>query len=213
MFSIDLLKGKGKGRQIGLRSTVLKAVLFLIPVVAVVAWAASYQQDCIQVKHQQTEIHKNQETIDNSTKAVKAYYQMKAQSAEMRKCLDVITKGLSFRIQTSDLMVELVQTLPEDVFIYEIDMDRTASLEKVQHQKTGEIKRNLVIQRKLKLIICGYDSVQSDQAVREYVSRLKKSAILSEIFTDIKPSARQQGAVEERSATYYEIECILRKQG
>ena len=213
MFLIDLLKGKGKAGQCGLNSKALKIVPFLIPAIAVVAWAASYQQDCDQVSRQKTEIRKNQETIDLSVKPVKAYYRMNSQYAKMSKCLNVITKGLSYRIQTSDLLVELVQTLPEDIFLYEMDMGREANIEREKDTKTGDIKQRLVVQRNLTLVLCGFDPLQSDKAIREYVDRMKESALLSEIFAEIKPAGRQQGQVDGRSATYYEIECILRKQG
>ena len=213
MFLIDLLKGKGKSGQGGLNNKALKMVPFLIPAIAVVAWAASYQQDCAQISRQKTEIRKNQETIDLSVKPVRAYYQMNSQYAEMSKCLDVITKGLSYRIQTSDLLVELVQTLPEDIFLYEMEMDRAASMERKKKAKTGDIEQRLVVQRNLKLVLCGFDPLQSDKAIREYVDRMKESTLLSEIFAEIKPAGRQQGQVDGRSATYYEIECVLRKQG
>jgi hypothetical protein len=70
----------------------------------------------------------------------------------------------------------------------------------------------LVIRRKLKLVLCGYDGDQGDAAVQEYINTLKESALLSEIFTEMKPSARQQGEVDGRPAIYYEIECVLREQ-
>ncbi len=213
MFAIDLLKGKGRTGRCGLDSMAMKVVPFLIPAIAMVAWAASYQQDCAQINRQKTEIRKNQETIDLSVKPVKAYYQMNSQFAEMRKCLDAITKGLAYRIQTSDLLVELTQALPEDIFLYEMDLDRTVGMEREKNPETDEITQRLVVQRNLKLVLCGFDPVQSDNAIREYVDRMKKSGILSGIFADIKPAARQQGQVDGRSATYYEIECVLRKQG
>ena len=35
---------------------------------------------------------------------------------------------------------------------------------------------------------------------------------MTEVFTEMKPSARQQGEVDGRAAIYYEIECVLREQ-
>ena len=93
MFSIDLLKGKGIPKKVNLRRTMFKAVPLLIPVIAVVAWAASYQNDCVRLKNQMGKIQKNQITIDNSSLAVKAYCQMNSQLTEMRKKLETITNN------------------------------------------------------------------------------------------------------------------------
>ena len=213
MFSIDLLNGKGKPSKSDLKSTLLKAVPLLIPVIAVIAWAASYQQDCFQVETQMAAIRKNQVTIDDSTQAVKAYCRMNSQLAEMRKYMETVTKGMPYRVQVSDLLVEFVQILPDDIIIHEMELDRKPTLKRVQEEETGNLKEYLVVQRNLKLVLCGFDVVDSDQSVREYVSALKNSKVLSDVFTDFKPPARQQGTVDGRTATYYEIECILQEQG
>ncbi|MBL7214930.1 MAG: hypothetical protein ISS71_04555 [Phycisphaerae bacterium] len=196
-----------------MRGTILKVVPFLIPAIAVVAWAASYQQEGTRIKDLKARICKNQVTIDDSKEAVQIYGRQNSLLTEMTKCLETVQKGLSYRIQVSDLLVELTQTLPDEIFIHEIDLNRTATVERTQQQGTGNIQERLVVERKLKLTLCGFDPVKSDQAVRKYVNSLKHSEILSGIFNDFKPSARQQGTVDRRPATYYEIECILREQG
>ena len=213
MFSIDLLNGKGKPPKNDLKSTLLKAVPLLIPVIAVIAWAASYQQDCAQIETQMATIRKNQVTIDDSTVAVKAYCQMNSRLSRMRKCMEMINTGLSYRVQVTDLLVEFVGILPDDIFIHEMELNRKPTLKRVQEKETGDTKEHLVVQRDVKLVLCGYDVVDSDQSVREYVNALKNSTVLSDVFADFKPSARKQGTVDGRSATYYEIECILREQG
>jgi len=213
MFSIDLLNGRGKPLKGNLKSTLLKAVPLLIPVIAVMAWAASYQQDCARVETQTAAIHRNQVKIVDSVMAVKSYCQMNSKLTEMRKYLEMIDKGLSYRVQVSDLLVEFVKTLPDDIFIYEIQLDRKPTLKREQKEGSGNVEEKLVLKRNLKLVLCGFDIADSDQSVREYVNTLKSSEVLSGVFTDFKPSARQQGTVDERSAIYYEIECTLRDQG
>jgi hypothetical protein len=131
----------------------------------------------------------------------------------MEKCLDDISKAMSYRVQVSEVFVELVQTLPENIFVYEMELDRSAAQEKIQQPDSDEVKQQLVIRRKLDLVLCGYDADKSDAAVQEYVNALKQSPLLTEVFAEIKPPARQQGEVDGRAAIYYEIECILREQG
>ena len=212
MFLIDLLKGKGKPLQSDLKRTMLKIVPFLIPVIAVVAWAASYQQDCARIQTQKTMIQKNQAMVEEAAEAVGAYHRMNAQITRANKCLETITKGLSYRIQVTDLLVELAQTLPDEIFIYEINLARTAGMEKAKEEENKNAKKHLVVRRKMELVLCGFDPVQSDQWVREYIDHLKASDVLADIFTDVKPAARWQGVIDQRPATYYEIECTLREQ-
>jgi hypothetical protein len=64
----------------------------------------------------------------------------------------------------------------------------------------------------LELVLCGFDSEKSDLAVQKYINNLNQSSLLKNIFTEIKPSARQQGEVDGRPAIYYELECALREQ-
>lgn len=213
MFSIDLLKGKGKPLKSDPKRTMLKTVPFLIPLIAVVAWAASYQQDCSRLQTQKAAIEKNQAVVDASQEAVEDYRQINAQITKMGHCLETITKGLSYRIQVSDLLVELAQKLPGEIFIYEMKLDRTTSVERLQQKNVSDAKEKVIVQRKLKLTLCGFDQVQSDKWVRDYVNYLKSSPVLANIFTDVKPAARRQGVVDQRPATYHEIECTLREQG
>lgn len=214
MFEIDLLKGKGCASKGNLPKMVTKAVPFLIPVIALTVWAASYQQNSVRIKSLQAATQKNRTVIDRSQQAVRAYRQMNMRLTKIDKRLEAITKGLNYRIQVTDLLVELVQALPAEIFLCEIELGRDVSMETLPKTPgdTKKQKKELVVQRKLDLVVCGYDPVQSDRWVREYVERLKTSELLDGIFTDVKPAARRQGTVDQRPATFYEIECIFREQ-
>ena len=141
------------------------------------------------------------------------YNKIDARIKGLEKCLNDISRALSYRIQVSDLLTELVQTLPESIFIYEMSMSRNAVNEKIQQENSAEVKQRLVVRRQLKLVLCGYDPEKSDVAVQDYVSELEKSPLLTGLFVEMKPSARQQGEVDGRPAIYYEIDCVLREQG
>lgn len=213
MFAIDLLKGKATPARRSLKKTALKAIPFLVPVMAVVLWADSYQQDCAEIRRQQTQIKQNQAVIDAARGDVKEYRQLKGQIAEVKQTLNTLTKGLNYRVQISDVLLELTQTLPDQIFLYEINLDRTTQMQKLPQEKGKEPKQRLLVQRNMKLIVCGYEPAQSDLWVREYVNALKSSEMLAAVFTEIKPASRRQGIVEEKPATFYEIECTLAEQG
>ncbi len=212
MFSIDLLKGRGRPQKGSPKRILAKIVAVLIPIMAVGAWAVSYQQDCILAETQQAAVQDNRDVIEASAKNMKVYQQINSQIAEAKRCMNDLTGGLCYRVQVSDWLVEFAQQLPETIFIYEAELDRQPQLEKVKDAKTDAMIQRLVIERDLKVVLCGFDAEGNDQLVREYVDQLKSSETLAQTFVDFTMTAQQQGTVDGRSATYYEIECILREQ-
>lgn len=213
MFSIDLLKGKELPEKPDLRKSALKAVPILIPLLAVTVLGAMIHHDGSKLKNHRQTLQENQKTIDLHSNDMAEYNEVSGQINGLKSCLNDISKALSYRVQVSDVMLELVQAMPEGIFLYEMDMERESAKEKIKIPDSKKTKQKLVVRRKLNLVLCGYDASGSDLAVQEYVAELKTLPLISKIFSDIKPSARQAGEVSGRSAIYYEIECVLREQG
>jgi len=212
MFSIDLLKGKGLPEKGDLKRSALKALPILIPVLAVTVLASAYQRDRASLQDQQQVLQSNQQQLELYTEDVAEYNKINLKIKGMQKCLKDISKAMAYRIQVSEVLVELVQALPESIFVYEMNLDRNSVQEKFQQPDSGEVKQQLVVRRKLKLVLCGHNADRSDAAIQEYINDLKQSPLLTEVFTKITPPTRQQGEVDGRPAIYYEIECELREQ-
>jgi len=212
MFSIDLLEGKGLPEKVDPKRWVLKALPILIPVLAVTVLGAAYQNDHAALCGRQQQLKSNQQQLERYVTDVVAYNKMNARISDMKKYLTDLSNAMNYRMQVSELLVELAQTLPEDIFLYEMKLNRKAEQEKVQKEGSGEVKQRLVVQRNLKLVLCGHDPARSDAQVQEYIQKLKQSELLNTIFSDIKPPTRGQGEVDGRPAIYYEIECVLREQ-
>ncbi|RLC07926.1 MAG: hypothetical protein DRI24_24125 [Deltaproteobacteria bacterium] len=213
MFSIDLLKGKGLPEKLDLKRSLLKALPILISVLAVTLFASAYQNDKVSLRDQQQLLSSSQQQLTLHTEDIAEYNKLNVKIKGMQKCLNDISRAMTYRIQVSEVLMELSQALPENIFVYEMNLNRKSVQKKIQDPDSGNVTQHLVVRRKLELVLCGYDADQSDVAVQEYVNVLKRSPLLAEIFTEIKPSARQQGEVEDRPAIYYEIECTLREQG
>ena len=212
MFSIDLLKGKGLPETIDPKRLVLRALPILIPVLAVTVFASAYQHGRISLRDQQQVLKSNQKELVLYTDDIAEHNRINSKIIGMKKCLNDISKAMAYRVQVSEVFVELVQAMPKDIFVYEMKMDRKPVQKKIQQPGSGEVKQQLVVRRKLNLVLCGYDAGRSDEAVQAYVNALKQSPLLAEIFSEITPPARQQGEVDGRDAIYYEIECVLREQ-
>lgn len=210
MFAIDLLKGKATPERVNFKKFIFRALLIAIPVASVAGLAAVYQLETVSAQTLQKSMGQKQQELDRYGKNVAEYNTAKLQINQMDRSLSEISKALAYRIQVSDILIELIQELPNTIFIEEIKMDRK-SIEKIERSSSSQ-KRKLAIQRKLDLVLCGLDPATSDRAVQEYLGKLEQSTLLSEVFTEINPSARQQGRIDEQNAIFYEIECVLREQ-
>ncbi|MHC4553031.1 MAG: hypothetical protein ACYSUT_09760 [Planctomycetota bacterium] len=213
MFSIDLLKGKGRPEKYSPRQMLTRAVPFVVPVLLVAAWAVSYQSDCAKAASHKAAIADNRSLVETQAKNVKMYQKLNSQTNALRLSLKDLNDGLRYRLQFSDLLVAFVETLPDDIFVEEVELDRKPMIDKRKDSTTGNITPHLLISRQLNLTLCRYDTGGDDQMVWDYIDALKRSEMLAPVFVDFKLAAQQQGTIDERSATYYEIECILRKQG
>lgn len=213
MFSIDLLKGKGLPHKTSPKRVLAKAVPFIVPVLLVAAWALSYQSDCAKAASHKAVIDENQLVVEAQAKNVKSYQQVNSQINRLDHCLNDLNAGLNYRVQVSDLLVAFIETLPDDIFIDEIEFDRKPTMEKRKDPKTNDITQYLSINRQLNLMLCRYDTDGDDQMVWDYIDALKQTEVLVPVFKDFKMTSQQQGMVDGRSATYYQIECSLCKQG
>ena len=213
MFAIDLLKGKGLPVKRSPRRMIARAVPFVVPLGLAALWAAGYRSDCALAASRQRAIAENQSVIEAQAKPVKAYQQVQQQTAALTGCLNDIQAGLAFRVQFSDLLAAFVATLPDAVFIEEVDLNRNPLLEKKKDEASGNVTQHLRIDRKLTLMLCRHESAGNDQLVWDYVDALKQSPVLAPVFTEFKMVSQQQGTADGKPVIFYEIECTLRKQG
>jgi hypothetical protein len=212
MFAIDLLKGKGLPQKTNWRLRITHAAGLLLPVAALAVLAGAWRYDHLQLTAQENGIWENEKIISQYSDQTTAYRQSSARVADLRKQFNQVAAILGSRIQVSDLFRELTDKLPEEIFLYEIKLDRTANKEKYQAEGAKEVQQRTVIRRNLTLVLCNYNTSGGDRLVEDYVAELKKSSLTSSVFKDIKPASRQQGMVDEREATYYYIECVLVEQ-
>jgi Tfp pilus assembly protein PilN len=210
MFAIDLLKGKAMPAKVNIKKFLFKALFIIIPVLATTTLSLLYQTEKASAQTLQQTIHRKQLELNQYGSDVAEYNRFSKQIRKMDQCLNEISKALAYRVQVSDILNELVQALPDIIFIHEMNMDRV-SIEKAVKEKDSQ-KKKLLVQRKIKLVLCGFNPDQSDQAVQDYLRALDKSTLLSEVFTEIKASARQQDRIGQKEAIFYEIECVLREQ-
>ena len=115
MFSIDLLKGKGLPETIDPKRLVLRALPILIPVLAVTVFASAYQHGRISLRDQQQVLKSNQKELVLYMDDIAEHNRINSKIIGMKKCLNDISKAMAYRVQVSEVFVELVQALPENI--------------------------------------------------------------------------------------------------
>ena len=212
MFTIDLLKGKGLPQRTSLTQKVSRAAGLLVPLAALVILAGAWRYDNKQLESQIMAMEENEAVAKMNVNQTASYRKAKNHLSDLRKQLSEATEVLYCRVQVTDLFRELTENLPGEIFLYEIKLDRSVNKEKYQPDGAKDIKHSTIINRSLTLVLCDFDTSGGDRLVEEYMAGLRKSALVSSLFKEIKPAARQQGTVGERSATFYYIECVLVEQ-
>lgn len=212
MFTIDLLKGKGVPEKTDIRRTAIRTIVLLPPLAALALLAGAWRCDRLQQMEQEAGIHENEQTIAQYADEVKSYRQAGARISLLQKQLGQSGRALQSRIQVTDLLRELTENLPADIFIHDVRLDRAVRTEKYQAENSEEIRQRKVIGRTLTMTLCNFNTVGGDRLVQKYADELKKSEQTARLFKTVEVTACQQGKVDERSATFYSLQCELVEQ-
>jgi Tfp pilus assembly protein PilN len=212
MFEIDLLKGKGRPQRANLKQLTFRVMLLLIPLGAAMVYAAGLQQDRIQLAAIQRAIAANETKLGQCSEDLQFLTDLRTQINALSLSIADIGKGLRYRLVVSAVLVELSELLPPEIFIREIDWKRIGLRERKADQDGGNARYESVVQRTLKLSLCGYEGADSDAAVQAYLADLGASPALSEQVREIRPAAREQRVINDKNATLYEIELYLKEQ-
>ncbi len=151
--------------------------------------AGAWRYDHQQLTAQESAIRENEKIISQYSDQTTAYRQSSAHVAELRKQFSQVAATLGSRIQISDLFRELTDKLPDEIFLYEVKLDRTANKEKYQPEGSKEVQQRTVIRRNLTLVLCNFNTSGGDRLVEDYVAELKKSSLTSSVFKEIKPAS------------------------
>lgn len=212
MFTIDLLKGKGLPLKSKPVMVAIAVVPVLIPLLTTTVMAVCCLQNRTVMQTQNNIIQDNQQKTMTYTDDLKLYHSVNNQIAEYQTRLKQIDRALSFRIQMTPLVIELISSLPDSLTITKFDLARNQERKKETDAETGNASYVTAIQRKLKLSVGGTANTTTDQAAEQYVQLLRNSKSLTDLFSDVQIVSRSNGTLDGRNCAFYEIECNLTEQ-
>jgi len=212
MFTIDLFKGRRLPPRSKPVFVALAMIPFAIPVIGTIVLAAHCQYTSAMIYNQRQVISDNQQKIDRFAGDIEQYNRINKQIIAARGQLQSVSAAMKYRIQTTDLMVELSKALPDKLVLSKLDLTRDEERRKETDEKSGNVKYVTVVRRKLKLTVGGFDSGDTNQQSHQYIQNIRASKILGEAFLDVRITARNEGDIDNRPAAFYEIECTLKNQ-
>ncbi len=208
MFTIDLLKGAGVPIQNSPGTVAIKALPFVLPLVVAVYLAGSFQINRTVIAMEQSGIEKMQDKLTENAAEIQQIRQWNSAAEQTQKNLAEVTRGLSRHVQWSPILQTLVEQLPESVGLREIQLSRTTSRKKVADPKDAKNQINKTfIHRILTLQVYGEPSLETDEAVREYLNRLGQTPALRQRAKDIRIVSQQSDKVNDKPVTIHTIEC------
>lgn len=212
MFEIDLLKGKGRPRRINLKRAVLRLVMTLIPIGATLAYAAELQNDRNRLETLQQTAAEYEAQLTDYNDAIQWQSQMQRHLTDLSASLEQVGLLLRYRLAVSTALVQIAENLPPEIFIRDIHLRRTGRHERIEDEDSGNVHYQAVVQRSLRLLLCGYEHNDNDLLVQAYLKRLANAPALKPLIHDIRAASREHRELNEKNVMVYEIEVILKDQ-
>ena len=211
MFTIDLLKGRGKPLQRKPQYLAIGAVTFLVPVVIAIIMLGSYLSTSVAMSIQKEELNNYQSKIDNLTDAVAAYRAFEKEKKSIEGCLGEVSKSIGQYAQWSPVLVEIVENIPGSVILTELEVRKRAIRKKIPKKgKPGEMIDTIVPVRTLRIDVCGSPDADCDQAVKDFRQALRYSALLGPRLEYVIVSQKHD-KLNGSEVVSYSIECVFKE--
>ena len=213
MFTIDLLKGAGVPIKNSPGTVAIKALPFVLPLVVAVYLVGSFQINRTVIAMEQSGIDKMQDKLAEYSADIQQVRQWNTAADQTQKNLAEVTRGLGRHVQWSQTLQALVEQLPESVGLKEIKLSRTTTRKKVADSKDAKKQVNkTVVHRILTLQVYGEPSLETDDAVQQYLGRLGQVPAIRQRMKDIRIVSQQTDKLNDKPVTIHTIECEFKPQ-
>ncbi len=211
-FTIDLLQGKGLPQKSRPGTIALAAIPFLVPLLATGLMAGQWYYKQSLIATEQAILEQNQQYIQKHKEELELYESTQEQILGARHEIKNIQEALEFEVSLSPLLLELVETLPDEIFVTRLDFEYQPLRRKAVNPANNMTVYQRVIRRTLRMILAGPNQIETDQAVDAYIQTLRSSPALSQVAEKIQITSRQETEIDKKILLVYEIKCPLIEQ-
>jgi len=211
-YSIDLLKGQGipaRSRPEGIIATAITAV---VPLVIALSIIGLYFSTKVVIEVHKTEIANCQRRIEEFSSQMIDYKSRSSLKADYEGCLSETSIALGKHNQWSDILVAVVENLPDSLVLNKLSVQENKVRVKVPDKNNpGEKIEKIVPSRTLSMKLEGPSSDDTDKAVKKFRKRLQLSSVLGPKLEDI-PVSQEVDVEDGHNVISYELKCIFKPQ-
>ncbi len=210
MFQIDLLKGQGipiKRRPWGVAIVTLTVAL---PIFVAMVMLGFYLGDRIVISVKKQEIIKHEKYINTLSDAVKLQKSFEDEKNSINNCLSEVSSSIGQHTQWSPILATVAENMPDAMVLTRLEVKQRSA--KVKVPKKDDPKKMIDISvpaRTLQMSVCGRPQANNDKAVKEFMERLRYSALLAPKLEEIRVSQKSD-TLEGQNVVSYEIDCVFK---
>lgn len=212
MFTIDLLHGRGVPISNRPEGVAILAAAVAIAVVVAITMFGVYVNTGIAMSIQQQEIVNYENKIANLSGEVKLQESFTQNKESLNGAISEVGSSLSRHMQWSPILAVLVENLPEAMIMTELEAkQKYVKTEVPKKDSPHETVDVLFVVRTLIINLSGSPSSNCDEAVKEYMERLRVSELLGPKLENTKVSQKAD-ILNGQNVIAYEIHCNLKPQ-
>lgn len=212
MYAIDLLKGQGIPARSRPEGIVVIAITTLVPVIVAIAMVGVYLSNKVIINVQKQEVAGFERKIDNLSEAMGIYKSYSQKKGRIQQCLTEASNVIGRRSQWSDILVAIVENMPESLVLKRLSLKQSTTRVKVPDKDNPDTKVEMTVPfRTLSMSLDGPAGKQTDKAVKEFREKLRSSSVLSSKVEDM-PVSQEVDFVGDKEMITYELKCIFRPQ-
>ncbi len=212
MFTIDLLNGQGIPIKSKPGGVVIAAITFAVPFLVAVAMLGFYLSSKIAVSVKRREIVNYEKHINTLSDAVELQKSFEDEKNNINSCLSEALSSIGRHTQWSPVLVTVVKNMPDSMVLTRIEVKQRSEKRKVPKKDNPKKMVDISIPvRTLQMNVSGRPQANNDEAVKDFMDRLRSSVSLAPNLENIKVS-QKSGTLDGQSVVSYEIDCIFKPE-
>jgi hypothetical protein len=213
MYTIDLLKGQGLPLKSRPRRTALATLILVTPLLAGGFLFTHYLQNRVLLASRQHDLRETESRLASLSNTLKTQKALVDQISRLDAYLTEVAGALPRHTQWSGLLRTVVESMPADVILCRLEA-RPATVNR-EKPLPGDAKKTMTVAcptRTLRICVNGPPQTATDEAVLEFINRLRASPLFVAKTEVIQIVAHQLEEVGGRKLVRYDIDCVFKPQ-
>jgi Tfp pilus assembly protein PilN len=210
MFTIDLLRGQGIPMKRRPWGVAIVTMTVAVPIFVAMVMLGFYLGDRIVISVNKQAIIKYEKYINTLSDAVKLQQSFEKEKDSINSCLSEALSSIGKHTQWSPILATIVRNMPNTMILTSLEVKQRSTRIKVPRKDDPEKMIDVSVPvRTLRMSVSGRPQANNDKAVKDFMDRLRSSALLASKLEDVKVS-QKSGTLEGQNVVSYEIDCVFK---